>query len=143
MEQRLNDRLSNYWNRLCKDGRIPAIESFNSGAMADIWQQCAKISVTEAGTRTYYFEFMGESLAKVLGKSMSGERVIANMLTSPKFKLIHHLDSLVAKTQPTTEEGQFVNEKSKVVKYRSIILPFGKDNEHITHFILGVSWREF
>ncbi len=143
MEQRLNDRLSKYWTRLCKDGTIPSIEAFNSGAVGDIWQQCAKISVQEAGTRTFYFEFMGETLAKVLGKSMSGERVVANMLNSPKFKLVHNLDTLLSKPEPTTEEGQFINNKNKVVKYRSIILPFGKDNEHISHFILGVSWREF
>ena len=43
---------------------------------------------------------------------------------------------------PLLDTGQFVSETSKVIKFRSCLLPFGTE-ERITHVVVGFSWREY
>ena len=48
----------------------------------------------------------------------------------------------MADPKPLVDIGQFISENNKVVKFRSCLLPFGKDGV-VTHVLAGLSWREF
>jgi hypothetical protein len=61
----------------------------------------------------------------------------------PGGKVLNYIDKVMLDPKPTIEDGQFINEKNQVVKFRSCLLPFGSDRDNITHIIAGLSWRAF
>ena len=44
-EQRLTQRLTQYWDRLRKETPLPEISKFNSNAIAEIWDFCFRVGV--------------------------------------------------------------------------------------------------
>lgn len=145
LEQRLSFRMTKYWNNLKGDKEIPAIELFNNALIQDIWPNCIQIAVFKSNdTLSYSYEYIGDEIGPILGKIRLGDRMTSKMTYLPTVKILSSLDTAVSKPETVIEDGQFVNPViSKVVKYRSCLLPFGKNRDHITHFIVGFSWRTY
>jgi hypothetical protein len=130
--QRLADRLINNWNIIRKSDSLPELSHFNPSAIDDVWQQCILLSIQPqvAGAAP------AVSFARV------GEIVTAGQRHFQGAALIRRISEVIANPVPLTDQGQFVNEHSKIVKYRSCLLPFGTASK-VTHVLLGLSWKEF
>ncbi len=144
-DKRLTKRLTDYWDRLRKDAVLPQWEKFNPGAFDDIWKQCCGWRVEPGGTNShvYTYEYVGSAVKQALGSDPTGQMFTSHFKNFPGARIVQGIDEVVSKKAPHTDEGQFINEDSKVVKYRSCLLPFGKKDGKVTHIVLGLSWGLF
>lgn len=145
-EKRLTTRLITYWEKLKGDDFCPGYEQLNPSALDDIWNNClvlhAQPSVGEK--RPYTYVHCGELISQAIGKDLRGQTMTTNMRFFPGAKIIKRIDEVVAQASPSPllDDGQFVNDAGKVVKYRACLLAFGANNI-VSHVVIGVSWRAF
>ena len=144
IEQRLTDRLTKYWELIRKDAPFPPLESFNSAAVDDMWSNCMLFAVGKTGDneKTYTFYRMGERVKAAYGADMVGQSLHAKHRAFKGADVVKRIDDIIIDPKPIYDAGQFVNPDNKVIKFRSCMLPFGKDSV-VTHVIAGLSWREF
>ena len=138
------ERLLSYWNVLKKDEPMPDFSHFNASAIEDIWQQCVLFTVSPGVDNKSSLNFyqIGDKLGAIYGAGMLGRSFTAGQKHFQGAAIVRRMEQILANPEPITDIGQFVNEKSKVVKFRSCLLPFGR-NGKVTHVITGLSWREF
>ena len=144
-DHRLTDRLTSYWTLLKKDGAVPDFAQFNSSAISDMWQQCILFTVqpgTGSTPTSVSFYMLGEQAKKIYSGDMAGRSINPGMKHFQGAAIVRRVDQVIADPQVIYDQGQFVNERSKIVKYRSCLLPFGKEGR-VTHILAGLSWREF
>ena len=142
---RLTDRLTSYWTLLKRESVMPEFAQFNLSAISDIWQQCVLFTVqqgTGGAPHSVNFYMLGDQVKNLYGGDMSGRSMYPGMKHFQGAAIVRRVNELIENPQPIYDQGQFVNEKSKIVKYRSCLLPFGKDGK-VTHVMAGLSWREF
>ena len=142
---RLTDRLSAYWNMLRRDNTMPEFAQFNLSAISDLWQQCILFTVQPGQNGKPHavgFYMLGDRVKSIYGGDMQGRTIYPSMKHFQGASIVRRVDEVIAAPKAMYDEGQFVNEGSKIVKYRSCLLPFGKDG-NVTHLLAGLSWREF
>lgn len=139
---RLTDRLTNYWTLLKRDQPMPDFAQVNLSTISDIWQQCILFTVNPGTPPTVNFYLLGEQAKRIYQNDMSGRAMNPGMKHFQGAAIVRRMDEVLARPEPIYDQGQFVNERSKIVKYRSCLLPFGRDGQ-ITHILAGLSWREF
>lgn len=143
-EKRLTQRLTRYWDSLKKDNPMPPFQKFNVSAIDDVWDYCLLIAVSSAAGQTpnYNYYRLGKKVQDLYGSDVSGQPVRPEQSKSRNASIIKRIGEVLANPTPLYDDGQFVNAKHKVVKYRSCLLPFGQNGE-VTHVVVGLSWREF
>lgn len=142
-DQRLISRLISYWERICSGGSMPRWEQFNATTIEDLWQQCCAWKVDIGGkSPSYTYEYVGKGIKGALGIDPTGTMFTTHFRNFPGARIVREIDTLVTMPKPLKDESQFVNEQSKVVKYRSCLLPFG-NKKRLTHVVLGLSWKAF
>lgn len=145
-EQRLTTRLISYWEQIKGASTYPSYQQLNPSALDEIWDNClamqAQPSVGEK--RPYTYVHCGSLISQAIGKDLRGQTMTTNMKFFPGAKIIKRIDEVVAQASPSPllDDGQFVNDAGKVVKYRACLLAFGA-NGVVTHVVIGVSWRAF
>jgi len=124
---------------------MPEIAWLNASAIDDIWMHCFKLKVEPSGIdkALYYYDYMGSEIVQAYGKNLTGQTIHAASKAFPGARIVSKVDSLLTNPVPLNEEGSFVNTQSKVVKFRSCIVPFGTEENKLTHIIGGVSWKAF
>jgi hypothetical protein len=144
-DKRLTKRLMDYWTRLQENKALPSWEKFNMGALSDIWGQCCvwrvDVASMEKPVRQYTFEYVGSSAQQALGEDLTGTMFISRFHHFPGARIAKRIDEVVDQGVPISDEGTFVNENSKVVMYRSCLLPFGTPDGKVTRVMLGLSWK--
>jgi hypothetical protein len=130
---------------VAEEGDVPLIQKFSSNSIMDMWENCLAFRVTIKGdSKIYQCEHVGRSLSEAYGNDLkfkyfsSYER---DLSLSREF--IKALDEAVDKRQFTLSQGQFINYKNKVVKYRDCIMPLKDISGEIRMVVAGVSWRVF
>lgn len=144
-EHRLAERLMGYWHTLRKDQLMPDFGHFNASAIDDIWQQCVLFTVSpeiENKPHVLNFHQIGERVRTLYGNEMVGRSFNTSQRHFAGAAIMRRVEEIISKPSPLNDAGQFINERSKVVKYRSCLLPFGR-NGKVSHIIAGLSWREF
>jgi hypothetical protein len=144
-EHRLSERLTGYWNTLRKDQIMPDFGHFNASLIDDIWQQCVLFTVSpEVENKPYVLNFyqIGDRLRSIYGIDMIGRSFNTAQRHFQGAAIVRRVEEIISNPAPVNDIGQFINERSKVVKYRSCLLPFGRDGK-VSHVVTGLSWREF
>ena len=145
-DQRLSDRLTSYWNDIRGDAEMPDFSRLNSSTISEIWQQCILFTVQHSddgkSAPTLSFYNIGEKLEPIYGKNLFGKMFSAQRRHFQGANIITKINVMIQRPKPLFEEGEFVNENNKLVKYRSCLLPFGT-NGVVTHVVAGLSWKEF
>jgi hypothetical protein len=135
----------NYWELIRQEHIMPDISRLNSQSIAEIWPNCLliKVQARSGNSRMYQYDFMGEQIRHAYGKDMTGEFVNPAVRSVPGSKILQKMDMVIEQVAPYYDEGQFVNNASKIVKYRSCMVPFGGLDGMVTHVLVGISWRAF
>lgn len=145
-EQRLTTRLIAYWEKIKGDSPLPQYEKLNPSALDELWSNCLSLKAEPAGVDklSYTYVHCGQEITKAIGKDLRGQRMTTNMKFFPGAKIIKRIDEVASQVQhtPLLDDGQFVNEKNQIIKYRACLLAFGTPKT-ITHIVVGVSWRAF
>jgi hypothetical protein len=144
-EHRLSDRLLLYWNGMRKDLPLPDFSHFNASAIADIWQSCVLFTVSPAVENKPFvlnFDQIGDKVRDIYGNEMVGRSFNTAQRHFQGAAIVRRMEETIESPAVLNDVGQFINERSKVVKYRSCLLPFGRDGK-VTHVLVGLSWREY
>lgn len=145
-EQRITSRLINYWESIKGQDQIPPYAKINPGNLEELWHNCLALKAEPgaAGETLYVYTHCGPEIAKAIGQNLTGKRMSANMKFLPGAKILKRIDEVTALTPPSPllDEGQFVNDKNQIIKYRACLLAFGMPGS-ISHVVAGVSWRAF
>lgn len=145
-EMRMNDRLTQYWERLRKEAPLPEFTQFNAASIDDLWHQCVLFTIQPGGgdkPPVVNFYAIGDRARSLYGHEMIGRSVSTAQRHFQGAAIVRRIAEVISNPKPLYDEGQFVNDRSKIVKYRSCLLPFGTAEGRITHVIAGLSWREF
>lgn len=145
MENRLTTRLITYWERIRKEENLPEIGRLNPAALDDVWPFCFRLTVEKStqAAKTYRYDYVGTKITEIYGKNLTGQYATAQLKSIPGASVLKRMDELVLTGKPLEDEGQFINEKSKIVKYRACLLPFGTEKNGVTQIVAGLSWKVF
>lgn len=143
-EKRLATRLLSHWNKTRKAEQYPGINKFNTVPIEDIWTHCFRVSVVgRAKVPTYKYEYMGEGVAQVYGRDLTGMIVDHSTRQFPG-KVIHGRFSEILRDKlPLQDEGHFTNDSGEIIKYRACLLPFGNAKRGVTDIVVGLTCRHF
>mgnify|MGYP002786137991 CR=1 FL=1 len=140
-EQRLTFRLQNYWEQIRKENEFPDIRQFNASIVEDIWPFCFQVSIGKKTPPTFTYDYMGEKLADVYGRNLTGLTVDPRMAHFPGSILSGGLTNVIHRRIPMQDNGHLINYDGKMVRYRACLLPFGNERDGLTHIIAGLSCR--
>lgn len=144
IELRLTSRLIQYWEKLKKDADVPPVEAFNPEVVHDLWGRCFQVVVQkDQDGYDFIYDYIGEDLTTLFEPFLVGMQVKSQMHFLPAKKMIEQMNRAIEQSVPLYLDGQFIDKNSHIIKYRSCLMPFGKDKENITHFIIGISWNSF
>jgi hypothetical protein len=144
VDKRLTARLKKHWERIRKGRALPEMARFNPGPVDDLWPQCFLVSVDGRGQRLLYkYEYMGEELVALYGRDLTGCYTDERMAQFPGAIVCRGLGPAAMYRQALEEDGFFVNDHGRLVKYRACFLPFGSEAKGVTHIVVGLSGRVF
>lgn len=148
MDQRLTTRLIDMWNRLSTDEQMPDYSKLNVSTIDDLWQSCMVLipmprSNSTRTQTTLKLHHIGRKVSDVIGNASVGNYIVNRARQFAGERIIHRVDEVIDRPAPIEEAGQFINDKHKVIKYRSCLLPFGNVQDGVTHVLVGLTWREF
>lgn len=144
-EFRLIERLITYWGTIKKSRDLPNINHFNPAAIADLWDNCILFTVVPSGSKgstLLQFHQVGDRVRQLYENEMVGQIFTTEQRHFAGASIVQRIGESIATHDALTDKGVFVNDRGKVVKYRSCLLPFGT-HDKVTHVIVGLSWREF
>lgn len=143
--QRLSDIFTKYWELIKKDSGMPNYSAINKASLVGSWEQClvVKTQPTAAGVppRFQCIE-AGAKLEALFGHAVVGEVFTPKQKHHAAANILARLEEVWLSPAPIYDEGQFMGNHHKMVKYRSCLLPFGQ-GEQVSHILVGLSWREF
>lgn len=142
-ERRLVTRLYNYWERICAGKKYPQIEKFSGSALSDVMDYCfiLKTESTSNGL-VHKYKFAGREVIKAFGEDPTGEIATSKINVRPGIKLFKLIDECAKFQKPLNEQGQFINDNDKIIKYRCACLPFGMGDK-VTDIVVGISYKMF
>jgi hypothetical protein len=147
-EKRLTTRLTEHWISLPRsEGKVaPEYKHFRAPQINDALPFCAKIRVQDPENPSPLcgFEEAGQKLQEAFGKdALVGKLLRPNAPIFPAARIIRNIPVIINGLQPIEDDGQFTNESGKLVKYRSILLPFVEYKANVEIVVIGFNWRVF
>lgn len=140
-ERRMHVRAYNYWCSLLDGRDYPSIEDLEPGDIQDFAPHSVLLDFTE-GHDNPATPYIGTAIREECGigddiKSISD--VPSRSLLS---RLTDHYMQIIANRAPVGFEAEFVNQRSRTICYRGILMPFSSDGDTID-FIYGViNWKD-
>jgi hypothetical protein len=140
----LTARLIEHWHCVRKDKPLPEMARFNPGPVDDLWPQCFLVSIEGRGKRPLFkYEYMGEAIVQLYGRDLTGCYADERVAQFPGAIVCRGLGPAATHRQPLEEDGFFINEQGRLVKYRACFLPFGNETKGVTRIVVGLSGRVF
>jgi len=148
-EKRLVDSLTLYWERLRDnvEGTLPPVQQVNSAALGDLWDHCCQLSIHSESNRSLFkYDYIGSEVKKAYGADLTGQFANLGVRVVPGDAILGDIRNCIDNKEPVSKSGNFINDKSRMIKYRSCIIPFGNSalpEKGVSYVIMGLSWRAF
>jgi hypothetical protein len=140
-ERRMHVRAYNYWCSLLEGRDYPSIEDLEPDSIHDFGPHSVLLDFTE-GTANPATPYIGTAIREECGIGddiKSIDNVPSRSLLS---RLTDHYMQIIANRAPVGFEAEFVNQRSRSIGYRGILMPFSSDGDTID-FIYGViNWKD-
>ncbi len=143
--KRINERILQYWQELCRGRPYPMESDFDPYAVEDIWDSCFLVNVENAGQLDgFKYTYLGSSLVEAYGDDLTNREVCERLVYPSSMSLMHTFRKVIESQQPVTEESEFTNTKGMVIKFRSCMLPIGKTGvQGVQYVVGGMKWKAF
>lgn len=142
--QRINECLLEYWTQKKGDRLFPKEGEIDPGEIDEIWDSCFLVRTDEGEGSDYQYTYLGQSLVEAYGDDLNNKEVCEKLIYPTCMSLVHKFDEVREKKQPVTEESEFTNTKGMLIKFRSCMLPLGKEGSDDVSFIIGgMKWKAF
>jgi len=129
--RRKNAILLEYWESLCKDGKLPRESDIDFDVLKDLWENCFLIQMRDFNQETQHgnFTYLGKKLSDAYGEGALSSDGVPNLVTTD-INSIHEACQEVQRTrQPVTNEGTVTLHDDVVLAFRQCLVPLtdGKD----------------
>jgi len=142
--QRINERLLEYWIHKKSDRAFPLEGDIDPEEIGEVWSSCFLVRSEPHLTHGFQYTYLGEALIEAYGDDFSNREVCERLVYPTSLPLVHKFEEVCKTKMPVTEESEFVNTKGMLIKFRSCMVPLGKENTHEVGFVLGgMKWKAF
>lgn len=140
-KERLTTTLKQYWDKVRKDSPFPIEALLDPKDVPDIWDSCF---IVDANNQTkedgYFYKYMGNMIRQAYRGELSDiefDRVVNTQASH----LAREYEKVLAMKIPIYYEGEITISEKRVMKYRQILLPLGKDRINIQSIVGGFSYK--
>lgn len=138
---RVDDILKNYWEKLTAgQPGLPAESSIDPAELADIWDNCFLVQITPTGH--FQYDYLGAALVEAYGEDYTTGDEADRLVSASSNRAIHVFGDVVKLRKPLADEGEFVNSRHFLIKYRQYLLPVG-NKKGVTHILGGMRWKAY
>ena len=143
-ERRISERLLSLWEELRGDRPIPLERDLDIQRLSDYWESCFIVEITRReDERDYKYSYLGESIIAAYGDDLTGKEVYNHLIAPYTQMLLLKFETVVGDLATVTDEAEFMNLKSKLIRYRQCLVPLGGSDGHVG-FILGtMTWSQY
>lgn len=143
--KRINEKLREYWGELSRGRAMPHEDEFNPDVISDIWADCFLVSLWQKKQEQgYRYNYLGKSLIDAFGSDMTDKEVSARLIDPSAPPLVRRFDEVAASGKPLEAEDEFTNKDGVTIKYRTCLLPLGKEGVQGVAYILGgMKWKPY
>jgi hypothetical protein len=140
-ERRMHVRAYNYWCSLLDGRDFPSIEDLEPGDIEDFGPHSVLLDFTE-GRENPATPYIGTAIREECGIGDDIKSIADVPSRSLLSRLTDHYMQIIANRAPVGFEAEFVNQRSRSICYRGILMPFSSDGDTID-FIYGViNWKD-
>ncbi|HET9397334.1 MAG TPA: hypothetical protein VFO45_00790 [Sphingomicrobium sp.] len=140
-ERRMHVRAYNYWCSLLEGRDFPSIEDLEPGDIQDFGPHSVLLDFTE-GRDNPATPYIGTAVREECGIGDDIKSIADVPSRSLLSRLTDHYMQIIANRAPVGFEAEFVNQRSRSIGYRGILMPFSSDGDTID-FIYGViNWKD-
>jgi hypothetical protein len=140
-ERRMHVRAYNYWCSLLDGRDYPSIEDLEPGNIQDFGPHSVLLDFTE-GSDNPATPYIGTAVREECGIGDDIKSIADVPSRSLLSRLTDHYMQIIANRAPVGFEAEFVNQRSRSICYRGILMPFSSDGDTID-FIYGViNWKD-
>ena len=140
-ERRMHVRAYNYWCSLLDGRDYPSIEDLEPGDIQDFGPHSVLLDFTE-GSDNPATPYIGTAVREECGLGDDIKTIADVPSRSLLSRLTDHYMQIIANRAPVGFEAEFVNQRSRTICYRGILMPFSSDGDTID-FIYGViNWKD-
>ena len=140
-ERRMHVRAYNYWCSLLEGRDYPSIEDLEPGDIEDFGPHSVLLDFTE-GRDNPATPYIGTAIREECGIGDDIKSIADVPSRSLLSRVTDHYMQIIANRAPVGFEAEFVNQRSRSICYRGILMPFSSDGDMID-FIYGViNWKD-
>jgi hypothetical protein len=140
-ERRMHVRAYNYWCSLLDGRDYPSIEDLEPESIQDFGPHSVLLDFTE-GSENPATPYIGAAIREECGIGDDIKAISDVPGRSLLSRLTDHYMQIIANRAPVGFEAEFVNQRSRSICYRGILMPFSSDGDTID-FIYGViNWKD-
>jgi len=145
-DRRISNRLLQYWEELRGVHDLPLedhIDPHDPFHLAEIWENCFLLQIRDIkDDGDFNYTFLGSEIKKAYGLDLDGTEE-SHLISPHAPKLVEKYKKVIETKMPITDEGEFYNQKGKLVKYRQSLVPFGSDHNTVSAILGGMKYRIF
>lgn len=142
--QRITTIVRNYWEYLRGERSFPSENDINSHALGDVWDNCFLVHVGDSlSPGDYQYQYLGENIVIAYGEDLTGLRV-DSMVAPEAAHLKEEYEKVLLTRRPIFDEGEIsLDNGTRMIKYRQILLPLGEKDGSIHAILGGMSYKIF
>lgn len=140
-ERRLQVRAYNFWTGLLDGGPFPPVAPLLAGHLPDFADRSVLLHFDE-GYEDPAIVQLGALLASECGDGAMPARLSDVPGRTLLSRITDHYMQIIANEAPIGFEAEFVNQDSRNILYRGILLPFSSDGEKIDYIYGVINWKE-
>jgi len=139
-ERRMHVRAYNYWVAQLQGRDFPSIEDLEPNDVLDFAANSVLLDFT-CGRDNPAVPYIGGAIREECGLDEATRTISDVPSRSLLSRLTDHYLQIIANRAPIGFEAEFANQRSEIICYRGILLPFSSDGDTID-FIYGViNWK--
>ena len=143
-QNRINEKLRAYWDKLRDEKAFPSERNFNPSDIEDIWDSCFLVHVADAKIHGgYRYAYLGQHLIEAFGDNYTDREVSAKLIDPNTSPIAKHFEQVTKTQAPIVVDDEFTDKSGMVIKYRSCMLPLGEAPAPANYIIGGIKWKAF
>lgn len=140
-ERRSTVVLVQYWNQLRGDSELPSEEQIDPDRLIGIWERCFVVQLRDINeVKDFNYTYYGEDLMKAYEDGRLQEQN-GHIPSTNANQLKALYEKVIEEAGPVMQEEEYTDSAGRRVKYRQILMPFGKEDGTIETILGGVWFR--
>jgi hypothetical protein len=133
-DKRITSIILNHWEAVRGEKQYPAEADLDPAVLEPVLDNCFLIKIEGLLEGKYQYKFLGKNVMNAYGSDLTRRLNTESDPLSQKEKILEVLNT----KRPVIDEGEFVNTKQNLVKYRQCLMPLSSDGVNIDSIFGGI-----